>query len=1099
MSFSPVFSRFTPRFRGAPFTFLLLAALLCGAAPPPSTPGPSLTDGLVLERDLHGGETHVYPVDLQAGQLLRVRVQEEGIDVVVRLLDPQGAEVTGFDGLIAGHSDEDLAARVSSSGQYRVEIHSPHKEAAPGRYRLRVEGPRPAEDQDEVRSEAVKASWEAASEPRDDEEAKQRQVRALERALPLWRQLGESRRVAETLFLLGYIRSSLPASSGPAAAEFQESAALWGNQPDREARNWQMRALNSAGVLLRAHGQPDEARQRYEEVLAIASGLGDARSQAASLNNIGLLDVDQGEIQSGVTSLLQALQRAREAQDLDIQAKTLNNLAYAYEQLAEWQEALEYRKQTLELARASRNQGNEAVALNNLGDTYSSLGDWENALRQFRQALTIYRHLGERSAEAKIENNIGVALRGLSRLDEARKSFDRALALGRAVKDDEAQIFALANQAFLTVKLGHPGGAVEPARQAVRLAQGFPDREAYALFALGTAHQELGEFSAARDELAKALRLAHERGDRRMEASIGLTLAKAERDEGDLAAALDHVRLAVDTVESIRTRVSDQRLRTSFLATKQEFYEGYIDILMAPQPAGRAAEAFQVSERARARSLLDILSESGADVREGTSPALVEREHRLRAELNARDAYRLRLLEEKKVDPKKLEAADQRLEEALDQYRQLQEEVREKSPGYAALTQPQPLSVAEVQNQVLDGKALLLEYALGKKRSFLWAVTPDALHSFELPSRETIERAARRYYGLVTARNESKQGESLQARKERIDRADAEAERVGRELSRLLLAPAERLLGNRPLLVVADGALQYIPFAALPMPSSGALLAARHEVVILPSASALAVLRRDVKSRPRAPKTLAIFADPVFQATDERLSHRTVKTDPMKLAASALARRDWSTADARQAGKGRPSFRRLPSSLKEARTISSLVPPDQLLLALGFDASRAKATNPELARYRNVHFATHGVIDSHHPELSKLVLSLYNPKGELQDGFLRLNDIYNLHLDADLVVLSACQTALGQEIRGEGLVGLTRGFMYAGAARVVASLWSVEDRPTAELMESFYRGMLRQGLSPAEALRQAQLEMAARPGRKSPYYWAGFSLQGEWR
>jgi CHAT domain-containing protein len=198
-------------------------------------------------------------------------------------------------------------------------------------------------------------------------------------------------------------------------------------------------------------------------------------------------------------------------------------------------------------------------------------------------------------------------------------------------------------------------------------------------------------------------------------------------------------------------------------------------------------------------------------------------------------------------------------------------------------------------------------------------------------------------------------------------------------------------------------------------------------------------------------------------------------------------------------GEERPSFQRLFSSGKEARAIAALVPPGQRFLALGFAASRTQATSHELARYRNVHFATHGVLDSRRPELSKLVLSLYDEKGKTQDGFLRLNDIYNLRLDADLVVLSACQTALGQEIRGEGLVGLTRGFMYAGAARVVASLWSVEDRATAELMESFYRGMLQRGLSPAAALRRAQLEMARTPGRKSPYYWAGFSLQGEWR
>ena len=240
------------------------------------------------------------------------------------------------------------------------------------------------------------------------------------------------------------------------------------------------------------------------------------------------------------------------------------------------------------------------------------------------------------------------------------------------------------------------------------------------------------------------------------------------------------------------------------------------------------------------------------------------------------------------------------------------------------------------------------------------------------------------------------------------------------------------------------------------------------------------------------------FADPVFQATDERLTHSPHGPRQLTLA----ARRDggWSLGDPRQeGGAGLTSFGRLPSSAKEARTISALVPPGQLFLATGFAATREKALSPELANFRNLHFATHGVLDSRRPELSKLVLSLYDEHGRAQDGFLPLNDIYNLHLNADLVVLSACRTALGQEIRGEGLVGLTRGFMYAGAARVLASLWSVEDRATAELMGELYRGMLRRGLSPAAALRRAQLAMLKSPSHRAPFYWAGFSLQGEWR
>jgi CHAT domain-containing protein/tetratricopeptide (TPR) repeat protein len=1100
MILSPVSRRFTPRFRGVPCFFLLLAALLCGAAPPPSTAGPNLTEGLVLERDLKGGETHIYPVDLQAGQFLRVRVQEEGIDVIVRLLDSTGAVVTGSNDVFTPrYSDEDLAVVASVSGHHRVEVASAQEKASPGRYRLRVEGPRTAGDQDKVRSEAVRAFWEANRETGKDEETLRREIRSVERAVPLWHQLGETRREAEALYFLSIARFKLSGDAEQSLADFQASASLWGAQPDREALYYQIRSLNSMGGLLKRLGRPDEARQRYQEALTVARQVGDVRNVAASLNNLGLLDCDQGEPRRGIESLTESLAKAREIQDRDIQASDLINLAFAYEQLQDKQKALQYEQEALELARAVKSRDFEATALNNLADTYASFGELDGALRYYQQALAINRKLPDRSIEATALNNVGTAYLKLERFEEARRYFDQALALSRKTKDLEVQTAVLNNQALLALRTKRPARAVELATEGLRLAHGFRMREALALYALGEAHRETGDLRQSREELDRALALFRERGDQVWEAETNLALARLEVKQHDPAAALPRLETGIGILESVRAQVVNPELRTSLLAYRQSYYELQIDTLMSLQSGGRdgsAVKALQVSERARARGLLEILNESGADIRRGASPELVERERRLRDEVNARDRYHFNLLGEEKPDKRKLEEAERKLENVLDEYNRAQADLRASSPSYAALTQPQPLSVAEIQTQVLDGKALLLEYALGAKRSFLWVVTPEAIRSFELPGRERIEKTARRYYELLTARNVRRPEESLQAWKQRIDGADAEAGRVGRDLSRLLLGPAERLLGDRPLLIVADGALQYIPFAALPIPSSGAPLVTRHEVVSLPSASALAVLRREVRGRPRAQKTLAIFADPVFQKNDPRLTSRSAKPERMSLASRTT--RGWSPADARQGGES-SSFRRLPSSRKEAETIAALVPKDQLFLAVGFDASRAKATGPELARYRIVHFATHGVLDSRQPKLSKLVLSLYDAKGRSEDGFLRLNDIYALHLDADLVVLSACQTALGKEIRGEGLVGLTRGFMDAGAARVLASLWSVEDRATAELMGSFYRAMLRDKLSPTAALRQAQIQMASSPGRQSPYFWAGFSLQGEWK
>jgi len=193
-------------------------------------------------------------------------------------------------------------------------------------------------------------------------------------------------------------------------------------------------------------------------------------------------------------------------------------------------------------------------------------------------------------------------------------------------------------------------------------------------------------------------------------------------------------------------------------------------------------------------------------------------------------------------------------------------------------------------------------------------------------------------------------------------------------------------------------------------------------------------------------------------------------------------------------------FSRLPFTLDEANVISEIVPKNDRKIALDFDASRATAMSAELMQYRIVHFATHGLLDTEHPDLSGIVLSLFDSKGQPQDGFLRLNQVYGMKLPADLIVLSACQTALGKEIRGEGLVSLTRGFMYAGAARVMASLWNINDRSSAEFMRIFYQGLLGpQKLRPATALQAAQISLWKQKRWSSPYYWAAFILQGEWR
>jgi CHAT domain-containing protein len=350
------------------------------------------------------------------------------------------------------------------------------------------------------------------------------------------------------------------------------------------------------------------------------------------------------------------------------------------------------------------------------------------------------------------------------------------------------------------------------------------------------------------------------------------------------------------------------------------------------------------------------------------------------------------------------------------------------------------------------------------------------------------------------------------------DNAEARTEysNATTKLSRMILGPAAQLLGGKRLLIVSDGALQYIPFEALPAPDGEESLESvpliiEHEVVTSPSASVMAVLRRQFDKRTSAPKAVVILADPVFEKSDPRVKNaksgqdgkvqRAAKerqmTGSRSFASIGTSHLMRSATDVQLRGSG-TQWPRLVFTRQEAAAILAVAPTGEGMEALDFQANRATATSPALDQFRIIHFATHGLLNSEHPDLSGLVLSLVNEKGEPENGFLELQDIYNLSLTADLVVLSACETGLGKEVKGEGLVGLTRGFMYAGAGRVVASLWKVDDVATAEMMGRFYRGMLKEGLRPAAALRQAQMEMQKQKRWTDPYYWAAFTIQGDW-
>jgi CHAT domain-containing protein/uncharacterized protein HemY len=1071
-------------------------------------PGSSIT------RELGGGETHSYRITLEAGQFFRAVFDQQGVNLLLTLYGPDGHKICDLDSPLGAEGLEPVSLVAETSGSYRLEARTLQPNAPKGRYELKVVELRTATPQDKARVAAERAFAEATLTWQGTAESARKAIEKYEKVIPLWQALSDPGQEAFTLSAIGYLYKNL-GEYRSALAYHQRALPL-----NRAAgyRRGEALTLYNLGAVYDQSGEPKKALDLYQQALLVYQQSGERSMEAATLGNMGVVYSGLGEQRKALQLFSRALSLKQALRDPHGEATLLNNIGLVHNYLGERQQALDFYHRALPVYRSVNDRSGEGTTLNNIGTLHSDLGEYGRALEFLEQALQIKRASGNRVEEATTLNNIGFAWAGLNDQRKALEYYNQALTLSRAAGARSLTATSLNNIGKAWDELGEPRRALDFYAQALTLRRETGDRrgEATTLTNIGRAYQGLREHERALEYFNQALALRRAVSDRSGEAVTRYNLALARRALNQLAEARAEIEAALAIVEALRSNVASQGLRTSYLASVQRYYELAIDLLMRlhkqhPTEAFAAA-ALQLSERARARSLVELLAETRASIRQGVSAELLERERALQQLLDSKALAQTRLLNRKHT-AEQAAAAAREIDQLTTEYEQVQAQIRQTSPRYAALTQPAPLGFKEIQTQALDSETLLLEYALGEERSYLWAVTPTSIESFELPPRAEVEQAAKRVSELLTARNQLAPNETPERRRQRLARAEADYPKAAAALSQMLLGPVAAELKSKRLLIVSDGALQYVPFAALPKPEAGRrnsevgsrneesqrfagrkasdfrLLIADHEIISLPSATVVVALRQEAASRTPARRTLAVLADPVFSRADPRVLSAGRNQAGEKISPLSEAQAD---GEARLTDLVRLRFSRL-----EADEIARLT--DDKLEALDFAASRTLAVSDEISRYRIVHFATHGLINNQHPGLSGIVLSLVDEQGRPQNGFLRLYEIYNLRLGADLVVLSACQTALGKEFRGEGLIGLTRGFMYAGAPRVVASLWRVDDRATAEVMKRFYQQMLGRGLRPAAALRAAQVSMWQDKRWQAPHNWAAFTFQGEWK
>jgi CHAT domain-containing protein len=834
---------------------------------------------------------------------------------------------------------------------------------------------------------------------------------------------------------------------------------------------------------------------------------------ARAIGRMGVAFYDLSDYRESLTHFEKALETLRKAKptpkSLSLEGKLSNNIGAIAASQYDNQKALTHYLQALAVNRQLKERYAESIALANIGDIYTTTGQPEDALQWYEASLAIENELHSEETIASLHNSRGTANYFLGKYDKAIDEQQASLVLWRKLTNPGKQGWTLANIAANHIALNHPQPALKILLEAMPLIKTSGDQrhEAFALHCLGDAHRLLNQYDQAFDYYQEAIKLRQEKNERIQEAYTVSKVAEMEIQRGNLDEALLQSDRALTLVDQVRRHYSNPMLGAAYTSSTHHYYAETLALLLKlhkqKPDAGYDVKAFQTSERAHARSFLESLSGYGGEARAGVSAALTQRESEIQKTidraLNERAAIRKSTPSSSRNE--ELATLQHELRQRMTEVDALQGKIRDAHPS---VLRPRPLDPTEIQRELLTPDTVLLEYFVAQDRIYLFAVpgeTARPLQMIEIGDLKTIEKHADFFRRLKF--------ETPAEMAKRFSYQNPKFAQTVEVLSEKLLSPVKSLLSKRKIWIVTDGALQQIPFGALPDPfqassnprnprAASAFLNPMmmgHEIAFLPSASTAAWLRKATAARPAATRGVAVIADPIFSFGDSRVKGGPLKVEPITAAQRLRNAPDLIEAF-RAVGGVEEDLPRLPGSAREAEAIARLS-PGKNLIASGFDANRILVMSGSLQDYSVLHFGTHAFVDDAFPGLSYLALSRIDRNGQTLTGDLRLNDIYQLQLNADLVVLGACRTGLGKKLHGEGMIGLSRGFIYAGAPQILVSLWDVPDLHTARFMERFYRNLLKAKLPAVDALRAAQMETWKDAETNAPFFWAAFCLQGD--
>ena len=857
-------------------------------------------------------------------------------------------------------------------------------------------------------------------------------------------------------------------------------------------------ALSIQAEILYSKGAFEKASKKFEEALKVFQG--DRKGEAKARLLLGQINGSMGYLERATNESELAFNLYRAIENKRGEGLALISLGLA-NSFRDESKAIDSYRQARNIFSSLGDKMSEAIAVSALGQASENLHD-DSALTYYEQALALFKEKGSRDAQTNTLLRIGT-LYFDQNLDKALANDERCLKLSQRIGDARTEALARTEIARVYTAQKRYRLAAAEYQKVLHFYESTKDirAQATALSAYGDFLLQVGEKQEALDSYERALSLSDKIGDKELLIGALCCLARAYLQLGSPEHALTLIESSLQEIEALRANVESSDFRASYFSGVQRNHKLCIDILMALERLhpgrGFLTKAFLVSENSRARLLRELVIESSAGKRDGVSIDLLQHERELRGLFRAQAQYRMNLSSDAKNSTEVAEL-DRQLAQLKAEYQAVEAQLRQQNYGLASSAEP--LTLEEIQPELRDSNTLLLQFSLGDERSYLFSVTLNSIKAYELPARKVVEDAVREFMESITVHEQGKGDGDYQAK---VDAADDLLREKGRYLSQMLFGSVRDELGSRRLVIVADGDLQTLSFNALPAPmaqSDGPTASKRlvetNEIVFEPSISTLAAIRkaRDHKSSPN--KLVAIIADPVLDRSDERVQNQSLSSG-MAMAATNSSFDQSLQRSPEILIRGR-ALSRLVHASEEADAIAAAAPWGTTMVAKGFAANRETAMNSEVGQYQIVHFATHGLFNNKHPELSGIVLTMVDRNGASTNGLMPLRDIYDLHLSTELTVLSACQTALGKDVKGEGLVGLTHSFLSAGSKSVVASLWKVDDHATAVFMAEFYKRMFQEGMSPAAALRSAELTMMHDERWSAPYYWAGFVLQGEY-